>query len=999
MFTRRAFLKITAAGSVLASVGHVEEAKAAMQQVMPDEEWAREEGRKIPLMAEADLVVVGGSSRAVAAATAAARNGYKVYLVCAMPYLGEDICGCHLYNLEDDETLSTPMARRIFGKGIRPTPLEVKTVLEDELLHHHIDFLYSSMPTNILVSKNGELAGIVIANRSGREAILCRAVIDATHEAAVASCAGVERTPFVPGMQEFSFTVVGNKPKQAKEIIRAERWGKPLSVNGKEYSVTQYTLAIQTEDNSYATMADIEQQIRTLTWDAEQVDSSDLLWYIPNNNVICKEEAGKDCRSVRDLPEDCFITRQYPNLWILGPCATMPRDMARRFMRPFQAMLLGEIIGERISAKMEQWKMQKNVQVKPIGTNGTDWGEIKEQLAPLRPISQTKTVSSPEGAIPVLGHYQVVVMGGGTAGASAGISAARHGAKTLVLDYLHGLGGLSTLGMIGVYWDGFREGYTAQLDKGVLEMGGEGHPRIPRHKGHFPADWKMEWLRRELIAAGGKVWFGVMGCGAVTKGKRVKGIVVTTPHGRGIILCDVLIDSTGSADIAIAAGAEYEYTGANTLAVQGAGTGKWAPGDYYNNNDWLFVDDTDVLDISRAFVQAKAKLKGEFDMVKIPQTRERRRVVGEYAVTVYDVINQRRYPDTISYHRSSFDTHGMIVDPYFILNPPEKRHKIYDADVPLRCLLPKGLDGIITTGLGASAHRDAMPVIRMQPCLQNQGYAVGYLSALCIKEGKLPHKIDIKKVQRHLVDIGNLPERVLTDQEFNGFSREQLKAAAKNVTDQYKGLEVLLTDPGRCRSLMRVEIDRRKSDGEQLILASILCMLGDSSHASVLEKAIRDYDKWDAGWHYTGMGQFGSCLSRLDALIMALGNAKKVSTLPAILEKAALLQPENTFSHFRAIAMATEAIGSQKAKEQLAALLSIPGIRNHSMANYTEARRAVVPGTDDTSTRNAALKELHLAKALYRCGDHNGMARKVLERYAHGLQAHYARYAYETLKS
>ena len=254
-------------------------------------------------------------------------------------------------------------------------------------------------------------------------------------------------------------------------------------------------------------------------------------------------------------------------------------------------------------------------------------------------------------------------------------------------------------------------------------------------------------------------------------------------------------------------------------------------------------------------------------------------------------------------------------------------------------------------------------------------------------------------MQRHLVDIGNLPERVLTDQEFNGFSREQLKAAAKTVTDQYKGLEVLLTDPGRCRSLMRVEIDRRKSDGEQLILASILCMLGDSSHASVLEKAIRDYDKWDAGWHYTGMGQFGSCLSRLDALIMALGNAKKVSTLPAILEKAALLQPENTFSHFRAIAMATEAIGSQKAKEQLAALLSIPGIRNHSMTNYTEARRVVVPGTDDTSTRNAALKELHLAKALYRCGDHNGMARKVLERYAHGLQAHYARYAYETLKS
>ena len=75
-------------------------------------------------------------------------------------------------------------------------------------------------------------------------------------------------------------------------------------------------------------------------------------------------------------------------------------------------------------------------------------------------------------------------------------------------------------------------------------------------------------------------------------------------------------------------------------------------GDHYNNNDWLFVDDSDVLDISRAFVQAKTKMRAEFDIVKMPQTRERRRVVGDYAVSVYDVMGHRRYPDTISYHKS-----------------------------------------------------------------------------------------------------------------------------------------------------------------------------------------------------------------------------------------------------------------------------------------------------------------------------------------------------------
>ncbi len=997
LFSRRDFLKITAAGGVLATVGQVSEARAAMQGVMPDEGLCRETRRRIPLLAEADVVVVGGSSRAVAAAVAAAEKGCRVYLVCTMPYLGEDICGSHLYNMVQGEQLLTPLARRIFGTGRRPTPLEVKTALEDELIQHGVDFLYSSMPTEVLQTKDGAVAGVVIANRSGRQAIRSRAVIDATHEATVAHCIGAERTAFRSGVQEFSFTVAGNAPKEAAEILRAEPWDRPLRVKDKDIPVTQYTFGIRTEDDSFATRMDIEQRIRTALWDADQVESSDLPWYMPVRTVLCEAPVSEtEYASMRDIPLDAFRVKARPGLWLLGPCAALSRPMAARAMRPAQALLLGEIIGEGVAEEAQARKMPRRVSVKPRATNGTERGELKELLAPLRPIRKTEYVDAPEGALPVLGHYEVVVMGGGTAGASAGISAARQGAKTLVLEYLHGMGGLSTLGMIGVYWDGFRGGYSATVDQGVLGMAPADHPRRPKHAGHFPADWKMEWLRRQLLNAGGQLWFGVMGCGALVEQGRVRGLIVATPEGRGVVLCDVLIDSTGSADIAIAAGAAYEYTGEN-LAVQGAGTGKWAPGDYYNNNDWLFVDDSDVLDISRAFVQAKAKLKGEFDMVKMPQTRERRRMVGDYAVTVYDVICQRRYADTISYHKSSFDTHGFVVDPYFLLNPPEKRHRIYDADVPLRCLLPRGLEGILVTGLGASADRDAMPVIRMQPCLQNQGYAVGYLAALCVRERTTPRRADIKKVQRHLVEIGNLPERVLTDRNFAGYTSAEFQTAASTVTDGWKGLEILLTDPAACIAAVKKEIDRQTDAKKRLVLASILCMLGDATHAELLAEAIRSHKKWDAGWHYTGMGQFGSCLSPLDALIMSLGRSARPDTLPAILDKARLLRPENTFSHYRSVSEAAAHIGSPAAAETLAAMLNAPGISPHAMQTYAEARRAVVPGHDDTSTRNLALKELHLARALFRCGDLDGQARQILERYAHGLQAHYARYAFRTL--
>ena len=899
MITRRDFLKVTAAGGALASLGSVTEAKAAMKSAVPDEGFCHEGARKIPVIAEVDLVVAGGSSRAIAAAVAAAKTGSRVYLVGYMPYLGEDICGSHLYEREAGEKLQTALARKLFPGKNFPTPLHIKKTLEDELIDNNVQFLYSSYVTNVLTDPSGKPAGVVIANRSGRQAIRCKAIIDATHNASVAGLLGAERKPFIAGSQEFCYTVVGNTPKEAPEIIQAEELSQPIKVGEKSYPVTRYTFHLPLKDDSYASLAEVEQIIRNWTWDIDQVDSSDLLWYIPKQTINSEKAYNGNPVSWRKLPMQAFKSKNIANLWVLGPCAEIPRELAAKVMRPVPALFIGEMMGETVARQIKDIPVPAQATVRQLKVNASNYGQTGELLSPLRPSLQKGFVDSPAGALPVLGSYDVVVMGGG----------------------------------------------------------------------------------------------------ALIEGSQVKGVVVATPFGRGVILSKILIDSTGSADIAIAAGAAFDYTGKKTIAVQGAGTGKWAPGDYYNNNDWLFVDDTDILDVSRAFVQAKTKLQGQYDLVKIPQTRERRRVIGDYIISVYDVINHRRYPDTISYHKSSFDTHGMIIDPLFILNPPEKRHKIYDADVPLRCLLPKGLEGILTTGLGASAHRDAMPVIRMQPCLQNQGYAVGYLSALCVKENKSPRKIDIKKVQRHLVKIGNLPERVLTDKEFKGFSNSEMKKAIASVTDNYKGLEILLTDPERCIQLASKQIAGATMPEEKVILASILCILGQGKHAPVLAEAIRQYKDWDEGWHYTGMGQFGMCLSRLDALITALGNARDTSVLPTILEKAKKLEPEDYLSHFRAITMATEAIGSREAVSVLLAMLTTPGVRGHSILSFAEARSNAVPDLNDTSTRNLALKELHLARALYLCGDQDGIGEEVLRRYADGLQGHYARYAQEILNS
>jgi ribulose 1,5-bisphosphate synthetase/thiazole synthase len=50
-----------------------------------------ESAREIPVVYDVDVVVVGGSTRAVAAAVAAKENGASVFLMTERPYLGAGI--------------------------------------------------------------------------------------------------------------------------------------------------------------------------------------------------------------------------------------------------------------------------------------------------------------------------------------------------------------------------------------------------------------------------------------------------------------------------------------------------------------------------------------------------------------------------------------------------------------------------------------------------------------------------------------------------------------------------------------------------------------------------------------------------------------------------------------------------------------------------------------------------------------------------------------------
>ncbi len=160
-------------------------------QIAAGQAVVRESARQIPVVHEVDVVVIGGSTGAVAAAVEAARQGARAFLAAPRAYLGEDVCATQRYWLAENERPVTPLARKLFGKGLStasssanvPTPMHVKRTPDAAILAARVDFLYSCYVTDVLRDAAGNPCGIVMADRGGRQAVLAKTIIDATSRA------------------------------------------------------------------------------------------------------------------------------------------------------------------------------------------------------------------------------------------------------------------------------------------------------------------------------------------------------------------------------------------------------------------------------------------------------------------------------------------------------------------------------------------------------------------------------------------------------------------------------------------------------------------------------------------------------------------------------------------------------------------------------------------------------------------------------------------------
>lgn len=173
-------------------------------------------------------------------------------------------------------------------------------------------------------------------------------------------------------------------------------------------------------------------------------------------------------------------------------------------------------------------------------------------------------------------QWDVVVLGGGTAGLFAGIAAARVGAKTLVIERSGHLGGNIATGMnLG----GFFDGLDRQVVRGIPEELVQRVVAIGGGRGHIFFHDKDRWISStasldpeafkyvafEMLAESGcHLWLYTPFISAVSEGRTVRTVRtvdVGTKVGVARLSARVFIDTTGDGDLATAVGAPFERGG------------------------------------------------------------------------------------------------------------------------------------------------------------------------------------------------------------------------------------------------------------------------------------------------------------------------------------------------------------------------------------------------------------------------------------------------------
>jgi len=152
--------------------------------------------------------------------------------------------------------------------------------------------------------------------------------------------------------------------------------------------------------------------------------------------------------------------------------------------------------------------------------------------------------------VPVVRDVDVLVAGGGFAGFGAAMTAARNGAKVLLIEQQSALGGLVTLGYVALTFS-YIEGVGYELFHLLRQAGGV--------KGRFLDLEKTKVaLEQMLLKEGVEILYNTSIVDAIVEDSTIKGAVIFNKGGFQAIRAKRCVDATGDGDLAAFAGVPWE---------------------------------------------------------------------------------------------------------------------------------------------------------------------------------------------------------------------------------------------------------------------------------------------------------------------------------------------------------------------------------------------------------------------------------------------------------
>ncbi|MFV1968138.1 MAG: FAD-dependent oxidoreductase [Pirellulaceae bacterium] len=367
----------------------------------------------------------------------------------------------------------------------------------------------------------------------------------------------------------------------------------------------------------------------------------------------------------------------------------------------------------------------------------------------------------------------VVVVGGGVAGCSAAVTAARLGLQVALVQNRPVLGGNSST-EIGIRPAGF--------DRSVVsELVGEDRERVVRSQ-------------RNL-----RLFLGWHAFRATKKENRIVSVDVrnTRTCGELRLHAPVIIDCTGDGWIGYRAGADFrmgresrsEFNeslapeqadrmthGATLFFKLAVASGEvdfpsvpWAvevAGDHIDmvsNHSWEYGHHRDMIQdaeeirdhllcaIYGTFANVKVKFPRKTSRVRLEQVchvaarGESRRLMGDYILNENDIRSQREFPDAVA--------QGGLV---FCLHYPGEQYDFRNEmdllptrpyGIPFRCLYSRNVDNLMMAGRDASATHIGYSSIKLMKTGGQMGVAVGAAAALCKKYDTTPRGVYEKHIE------------------------------------------------------------------------------------------------------------------------------------------------------------------------------------------------------------------------------------------------------------